>query len=146
MMPVLQAENIILNVEVHTKEEAIKLAGQVLVQKGYVNEKYIDFMLAREEDMSTYVGNHLAVPHGIRGSEAEIKTSGISIIQIPKGVSFGEDMTAYVVIGIAGKDGEHLDIISSIAIICSEKENVGKLRKARTQEEVLHIFAEFQEG
>jgi mannitol/fructose-specific phosphotransferase system IIA component len=144
MIPVLKPENIILAAEVATKEEAIVLAGKVLVNEGYVNKNYIDFMLKREEVVSTYVGNHLAVPHGIIGSEKEIQTSGISIIQIPKGVSFGEDMTAYIVIGIAGRDGTHLDIISTIAIICSEEENVDKLSKAETREEILNIFENFK--
>ena len=69
------------------------------------------------------------------------KSTGISIIQIPGGVSFSkpedtEDKMVFVVFGIAGKDGEHLELLSKIAIFCSEQENVIKLVNASTEEAI----------
>ena len=47
-----------------TKEEAIKMAGELLYKSGYVGKEYINGMLAREQDVSTYMGRGIAIPHG----------------------------------------------------------------------------------
>lgn len=140
MTQILSKENVILNASVETKEEAIRLTGSVLVDKGYVDESYIEKMLEREELTSTYMGNFVAIPHGTEDSKSFVKESGISIVQVPGGVDFGGGNIVKLLIGIAGKDNEHLDILSKIAIVCSEEENVESLVNANTAEEVLAIF------
>jgi PTS system mannitol-specific IIA component len=140
--PVLSEDTIILNARVDDKESAIKLAGQLLVNNGFVEEAYIEKMLEREALTSTYIGNHVAIPHGTEDAKKAVKASGISIVQIPEGVDFGENNVAKLVIGIAGKDNEHLQILSKIAIVCSEPENVEKIVNSKTKEELLSFFAE----
>ncbi|MCY7785654.1 PTS sugar transporter subunit IIA [Bacillus inaquosorum] len=141
-MQVLAKENIKLNQTVSTKEEAIKLAGQTLIDNGYVTEDYIGKMFEREETSSTFMGNFIAIPHGTEEAKREVLHSGISIIQIPDGVEYGEGNTAKVVFGIAGKNNEHLDILSNIAIICSEEENIERLISAKSEEDLIAIFNE----
>lgn len=137
---ILTKENIILNTTVGSKEEAIRLTGSVLVSRGYVEADYIEKMLEREELTSTYMGNFVAIPHGTEDSKQYVKESGISFIQVPEGVDFGAGNIVKLLIGIAGKNNEHLDILSNIAIVCSEEENIEKLVNAQTAEEVLAIF------
>lgn len=139
---VLVKENIRLNVSIATKEEAISLTGQVLVDRGYVEVGYIEKMHAREVLTSTYMGNFVAIPHGTEDAKDLVKHSGISIIQVPEGVDFGGGNIVKVLIGIAGKNNEHLEILSNIAIVCSEEENIEKLVQAKTEEEILNLFAE----
>ncbi|TDO09508.1 PTS system D-mannitol-specific IIA component (Fru family) [Bacillus subtilis] len=141
-MQVLAKENIKLNQTVSSKEEAIKLAGQTLIDNGYVTEDYIGKMFEREETSSTFMGNFIAIPHGTEEAKREVLRSGISIIQIPDGVEYGEGNTAKVVFGIAGKNNEHLDILSNIAIICSEEENIERLISAKSEEDLIAIFNE----
>jgi phosphate transport system protein len=69
----------------------------------------------------------------------EIKESGIVILQFPNGVEYG-DSTVYLVIGIAGKDNEHLDILSKIAISLDD-ELVEKLKDSTDVNDFLNIFA-----
>jgi PTS system mannitol-specific IIA component len=140
--PILSEDTIILNARVSDKESAIKLAGQLLVDNGFVEEAYVDQMLERESLSSTYIGNHVAIPHGTEDAKRAVKASGISIVQIPEGVDFGENQVAKLVIGIAGKDNEHLEILSKIALVCSEPENVEKMALAQTKEELLSFFVE----
>ncbi|MEW9053240.1 MAG: PTS sugar transporter subunit IIA [Neobacillus sp.] len=140
MSNILTSENILLNASVGSKEEAIRLTGSILVDKGYVDASYIDKMLEREELTSTYMGNFVAIPHGTEDSKQYVKSSGISFIQVPEGVDFGGGNIVKLLIGIAGKDNEHLDILSSIAIVCSEEENIEKLVAAKSAEEILAIF------
>jgi PTS system mannitol-specific IIA component len=137
---ILTKDNIRLNETVGTKEEAIRLTGSILVDKGYVDAGYIEKMLEREELTSTYMGNFLAIPHGTEDSKQFVKESGISFIQVPQGVDFGNGNIVKLLIGIAGKNNEHLDILSNIAIVCSEEENIEKLVNATTAEEILSIF------
>jgi mannitol PTS system EIIA component len=139
-MSILTKENIRLNETVATKEDAIILTGSVLVEKGYVDASYIEKMLEREDLTSTYMGNFVAIPHGTEDSKELVKESGISFIQVPQGVDFGAGNIVKLLIGIAGKNNEHLDILSSIAIVCSEEENIEKLVNAKTAEEILSIF------
>ena len=132
-------ENIILNAKVKDKTEAIKLAGSLLKDHGYIEPEYIDAMIQRDKEASVYLGNHFAIPHGVAGSEKYIKKSGISFVQIPDGVDFDGE-TAYVMVGIAGKDGEHIEILGNIAAVCTDLDNIEKLRTAKDKQEVLDIF------
>ncbi|MDA5483316.1 PTS sugar transporter subunit IIA [Yersinia intermedia] len=137
---ILNVESIVLGASFAHKSDAIRHAGEVLLSSGYVTANYIDLMLKRETMASTYMGNHLAIPHGVDGSESEIIRSGISVVQIPEGVSFGDGNIAYVVIGIAGKEGSHLDILNQVAIVCMEEENVEKMRCAKSRQEILDVL------
>ncbi|OQP00136.1 PTS mannitol transporter subunit IIA, partial [Geobacillus sp. 44B] len=58
------------------------------------------------------------------------------------GVDFGDGNIAKLLIGIAGKNNEHLEILSKIAIVCSEQENVEAMIKAATEEEILRLLNE----
>ncbi|AIW28740.1 PTS sugar transporter subunit IIA [Bacillus velezensis] len=141
-MEVLAKANIKLNQTVNSKEDAIRLAGQTLIDNGYVKNGYVEKMFEREETSSTFMGNFIAIPHGTEDAKDEVLHSGISVIQIPDGVEYGDGNTAKVVFGIAGKNNEHLDILSNIAIICSEEENIERLISAKTEEELAAIFSE----
>ncbi|WP_432371638.1 PTS sugar transporter subunit IIA [Staphylococcus chromogenes] len=141
MENLLKDENILLNQVISTQEEAIEKAGQLLVQSGFVTESYIQAMKAREQLVSTFMGNALAIPHGTDEAKNEVLTSGLSLIQIPDGLDWnGEEVK--IVIGIAGKDGEHLDLLSQIAIAFSEEENVEKIIHAKDGATIRRVFEE----
>ncbi|MBP3950980.1 PTS sugar transporter subunit IIA [Bacillus suaedae] len=138
---ILAVENIELNVSVKDKEEAIRKTGQILVDKGYVEPSYIEKMLEREELTTTYMGNFVAIPHGTEDAKKAVIESGLSIVQVPEGVSFNGEIVK-VLIGIAGKGDEHLEILSQIAIVCSEEENVNQIVEAKSAAEILNLFNE----
>ncbi|HCX64903.1 MAG TPA: PTS mannitol transporter subunit IIA [Eubacteriaceae bacterium] len=143
-MEILQKKNIRLNVSFKDKDEAVEMAGNMLLESGYVDESYIDLMKKREETMSTFMGNGLAIPHGVAESRGEgiIKESGIVVIQVPDGVDFGNGNLAYMVIGIAGKGDEHLEILSNIAMIFDDADNVEALKTATDPDEIYKKFTE----
>ena len=139
-MEILKIDNIKLSASFTNRDEAIKSAGQVLVENGYVTPEYVDCMLQRESVISTYVGNNVAVPHGISGSDHYIKESGISVIVVPQGIQYTDEDVTKLIIGIAGRDGQHMDILGQIAMICSEQENVDEILLAKSAQEILEIF------
>ena len=136
----LHKDNILLNQRVASKEEAIRLAGKLLVERGNVEPVYVEKMLEREEITSTFMGNFVAIPHGTDDAKKEVKESGISIIQVPDGVDFGNGNIVKLIFGIAGKGNEHLDILSKIAISVSEMDNVEKLVAATSVESIIELF------
>lgn len=143
MTQLFNPENIFMNLSVNSQDEAIEKAGQALLDEGAVTEKYITSMKEREQIVTTYMGNFLAIPHGTDEAKNEVLKSGLVLLHIPDGVDW-DGNEAKVIVGIAGKDGEHLDILSQIAITFSEEENVEKVINAQTKEEILAVFEEVE--
>ncbi|BAK55988.1 PTS system, mannitol-specific IIABC component [Candidatus Arthromitus sp. SFB-mouse-Japan] len=136
---IFNENNIILNASVKTKEEAIEMAGKLLFKNGYVKEDYIDGMLRRESLVSTYIGMGVAIPHGENDVKSSIIKSGITFIQLRDGVCFGEDM-AYLIVGIAGVGDDHIKILSNLAEIIGDEENLKRLKESNSKKEILDII------
>lgn len=141
MEQLLKDETMLLNQTIQSQEEAIEKAGELLVKSGAVTEDYISAMKEREQFVSTFMGNGLAIPHGTDEAKNEVLQSGLSFIQIPNGIDWDGE-TVNVVIGIAGKDGEHLDLLSQIAVAFSEEENVDTIVNAQDTETIRRVFEE----
>ncbi len=137
---ILEKENILLNLKRTSKKEAIDLAGELLVNSGYVKPDYIDSMHAREKELSTYIGNGVAIPHGDKNSKDKIIKSGIVILQYPEGIDYGDGNIAYLVIGIAGKDNEHLKILSKLSLVLEDEKLVKEIIKETDKEKVYNII------
>ncbi|MBG9977688.1 PTS sugar transporter subunit IIA [Ruoffia tabacinasalis] len=142
----LKTKNILLDQSFSTKEDAIKAVGKLLVEDGSVEESYIDSMLAREQVVTTHMGNFVAIPHGTDEGKEFVKATSITIAQVPQGVNFApgesEEKMAMMIFGIAGVGNEHLDVLSKIAVFCSDVENVVRLANANTAEEIIAMFEE----
>ncbi len=110
----LYRENIRTGCTRASQEEVIRQVGQMLVDSGYVDQPYVQAMLEREKTFSTFMGNDLALPHGVEAAKKDIKASGIAVMTFPEGTDWGGN-TVKIVIGIAGVGEEHLQILSVIA-------------------------------
>ena len=110
-----------------SKEEAIRAAGELLVEQGCVEPAYVDAMLDREKLVTTYMGMGLAIPHGTTQAKGTVKKTGIVFTQYPDGVDFGDEK-AQLVIGIAGIGDEHLDLLSKIADTLDDEEVLEKMK------------------
>lgn len=135
----LRAENIHLGLSAASKEDAIRFAGAQLVQGGYVEPSYVDAMLAREKLTSTYLGESIAVPHGTSDAKDAVKKTGVIVCQYPQGVRFGddEDDIARLVIAIAARNNEHLDVIAAITGALDDDAVIAKLTTTGNVDEVL---------
>ena len=140
-LEIFNENNIELNVAREAKNAAIQRAGELLKKNGYVQAEYLEGMEKREQSLTTYVGNGVAIPHGLPDYIPYILKSGLVMLQYPEGVDFGEGNTAYVLIGIAGKNDEHIELLSAIALVCQDEENVTRLRLATSKQEVMRILA-----
>ncbi|MDY0406138.1 PTS sugar transporter subunit IIA [Virgibacillus sp. 179-BFC.A HS] len=138
---ILGKDNIELKVSLNSKEEAIRFTGNILVDNGYVEPSYIEKMLEREKVTSTYMGNFVAIPHGTEDAKNAVLETGISVVTVPDGVDF-DGNEVKVLIGIAGKGDEHLEVLSKIAIVLSEEENIDKIVNTDSKDDIIRIFDE----
>ena len=136
---VLIEEGILLNQTSVTKEEAITAAGELLVKLGYVTPDYVPAMLEREKIVTTYIGMGLAIPHGTTHGDGTIKKTGIVLLQYPQGVSFGEEK-AELVIGIAGKGGEHMEVLSKVCTALEDESVLEKMKTTTDKQWILDIL------
>ena len=138
---ILNIKNIKTNLESVNKQDAIKMAGNLLYESGYVEKAYVEGMLAREKDVSTYMGRGIAIPHGENAVKNLVKKSGIVVLQFPQGVDFGAGK-AKLVVGIAGKGDEHLAILANIAIALDEytDEQLEELFATKDKELLYNLF------
>lgn len=132
-LELLYRENVKVGCKADTKENVIRAVGQMLVNTGYVEQPYVDAMVKREESFSTYMGNELALPHGVEEAKKEIKASGIAVMIFPEGTDWGGEK-AKIVVGIAGVGEEHLQILSVLADKVLEDGNVEKLLSGSVDE------------
>lgn len=123
-----------------TREEAMKEAADILEAAGAVTGAYFDAMQQREETVSTYMGNELAIPHGTNETKDTILASALSFVRYDSGVDWDGNPVSFVV-GIAGKGDEHLEILSQIALIFSDDDEVARLKSAQTPEELFGLLA-----
>ena len=135
----LNEKNILLNLENESKEEAIIRAGNLLFNNGYVGYEYINSMLEREKRISTYIGYGVAMPHGTEFGKEQVKKAGIVVLQYPEGINFG-GQKAYLLIAIAAKGEEHLEILSNIAQALGDVEAIENLKTTKNSKDVLKVF------
>lgn len=133
-----------LNQQFNTKEEAIRFCGEKLVEAGCVEPAYIEAMIERDQLLSVYMGNFIAIPHRTEEAKKLVKKSGICVVQVPEGVNFGteeDEKIATVLFGIAGVGEEHLQLVQQIALYCSDMDNVVQLADALSKEEITENLA-----
>ena len=138
---VLLKENVKVGLSTVSREDAVMAAGKMLVASGYVDEGYVQGMLNREQDLSTYIGKGIAIPHGENAVKDTIKKTGIVVCQYPEGVKFGDE-TAHLVIGIAGVGNDHLAILANIATMVGDytDEQLEELFKTKSAEQLYEVF------
>ena len=116
---VLEPSRVRLGGNASNRDGAIREVGQMLVSSGAVSEAYVAAMFAREATVSTYMGNLLAIPHGTDEAKDEIRRSALAVVRYDEPLDWGGQPVRFV-IGIAGRNGEHIGILSAIAIAFSD--------------------------
>jgi phosphocarrier protein FPr len=121
-MAILAENRIQLQGSAVDKTDAIRQSGELLVKSGCVQPGYVDGMLAREETMSTYLGNGVAIPHGQYDNREQIIQTGISVLQLPEGVEWEDGEKAYLIIAIAAAADEHVSVLANLAEAIEDEE------------------------
>jgi mannitol PTS system EIIA component len=121
-------------------EDAIRQAGQLLVDTGAVDPAYVDAMLERERSVSTVMGAGVAIPHGTNESKDDVRRDALSFVRFPAGVDWNGKHVE-IAIGIAAKGTNHVGILSKLARILVDADSAAQLRGATDPQQVLELLA-----
>jgi PTS system mannitol-specific IIA component len=138
---ILEPQNVVADGTATTRDDAIREAGALLVAAGAVKQEYVDSMFERESSVSTYMGNFLAIPHGTNDAKESIVRSALSLVRYAEPIDWNGQPVKFAV-GIAGLNNEHLEILSKIAIVFSDEDEVQKLLDAGSADEIFALLEE----
>lgn len=138
----IEKENIFLNLNTITKEEAIRFAGNKLLEAGYVADGYVESMIHRENLLSTYLGYGVAIPHGDRESQQLIIESGLVVLQFKEGIDFGDGNVAEIIVASACKGNDHLKMLSKLSSMFKNPEIIDKFITANNKEEIYNLLVQ----
>lgn len=136
----LSQQDIHLGAAASGKQEAIRQVAAALTSAGCVSAAYVDGMLQRELQTSTYLGNGIAIPHGTTDTRDLVLNTGVQVFQFPQGIEWGEGQTAYVVIGIAARSDEHLALLRQLTHVLSDDSVAEQLAKTTSAEELRSLL------
>lgn len=141
-MKFLTPELVSLSENCNSAEEAIRKAGELLVKNGYVQDQYVEDMVESYRNHGAYIviTPKVAIPHAL--SSEHVLTPSISLIQLQKPIVFGHPTNDPVnlIFALAGTSGEeHLRLIQKIVTLLNKPENINKLCKMQSYNELRKI-------
>ena len=133
----LTTENVRLGAAAANKEEAIRQVGRLLVEGGFIEPAYVESMLGRELQANTFLGNGIAIPHGMGQDRELIRRTGIAVLQVPDGVVWKEGEQARLLIGIAARSDEHLTLLANLVDVLGDVEVAENLATTDDPSEII---------
>jgi len=130
------------------KNETIRQVAALLAENGKVAPEYVEGMFAREAQENTYLGNGVAIPHGTPQSRHLIKETAIAVLQVPGGIDWedGEGEPAYLIVGIAASDNEHLAVLKRLSTVVGDEEVAERLAKTTDAEDIRRALSDVAGG
>ncbi len=140
MIKELLESNIQILPQVDSWEEAIKIASRPLLEKGYIEPRYIDTMISKVNELGFYIvlSEDVAMPHS-RPEDGVLKM-GMSLLKLNTPAKFGNN-NIQIVITLAAKDNEsHIDALTNLVELLNDDEKIEKIKLAKTNQEILEII------
>ena len=137
----LERRNVQLHARVANKTEAIRAAGSLLVKSQSMQAGYIDSMLGREKVANTYLGNGIAIPHGLPKDRELILRTNIAVLQVPEGVTWNRGETVTLVVAIAAKSDEHIGILANLTNVLTDEATVQRLSTTGDPGEIIRALS-----
>ncbi|MHA4988070.1 PTS sugar transporter subunit IIA [Cetobacterium somerae] len=140
MIKKLLESNIQILPQVDSWEEAIKIASRPLLEKGYIEPRYIDTMISKVNELGFYIvlSEDVAMPHS-RPEDGVLKM-GMSLLKLDTPAKFGNN-NIQIVITLAAKDNEsHIDALTNLVELLNDDEKIEKIKLAKTNQEILEII------
>ena len=111
------------DIEANSWEEAVKVAGENLLEHGYISQSYIDNMIDSIKKYGSYsvILPEIAFPHS--KNDGEVFKTAFSIVKLKKSVIFPGGIPVKIVVAFSSKDNkEHLDAFIEIVEIMGKKD------------------------
>ncbi|OCH60662.1 fused PTS fructose transporter subunit IIA/HPr protein [Vibrio splendidus] len=136
----LSKSDITLGQTADDKFKAIQNIAGDLTAKGLVDSGYVEGMLNRENQNSTFLGNGIAIPHGTTDTRGLVKETGVAVHHFPEGIDWADGNRVYVAIGIAAKSDEHLGILKQLTKVLAADGVEDKLKQAKSEDEIIALL------
>ena len=135
----LAAVSINLDATATSRDDAIRQAGAGLLAAGAINEAYVDAMIDRENSVSTFMGEGVAIPHGTLAAKDSVISDALSLVRFPQGVDWnGNDVR--LAFGIAAQGNGHIALLSQLATVLMDPEKAEALRNSTKIEQVYALL------
>ena len=122
------------------RDDAIRQCGNTLVAIGAVDPAYVGAMLEREQSISTYVGEGVAIPHATLARKSAVRRDALAVLRFPEGVDWGGERVV-VCVAIAAVGDGHVEILAELAQILLEPDRARDLREATRPEDVMRLLS-----
>lgn len=142
----LSDNNIELNVEVEDWKEAIKRAGELLVNEGSITEKYIENMINAVYDLGPYMVIMPGVALAHARPDGSVIKECMSLITLKNPINFGneENDPVKLVIAFGSVENEgHIKVIGELANFLSSESNIELLNNATEKNDVIKKISEY---
>lgn len=143
----LNAQTVKAKVAATSWEQAVEVAGMVLVQANLVEPRYIDAMKKTLRELGPYsvIAPGIAMPHA-RPEDGVIQT-GFSLVTLVKPVIFGnaENDPVDILLAFSASDKErHITALKEISVFLSNDGLVRKVRTANSNDQLLDVIRDFE--
>ncbi|MES1987113.1 MAG: HPr family phosphocarrier protein, partial [Pseudomonadota bacterium] len=142
----LGIQSIQLRGQASNKSEAIKLVASLLVANGNMQAAYSDSMLQREKIANTYLGNGIAIPHGLPKDRELILQTGIAVAQFPEGVEWNSGEIVYLVVGIAARSDEHIELLANLTDVLDDAATIQRLAKTTNAMDIIDCLTKSRDN
>lgn len=142
----LSLDNINIVDSVDDWQQAIRLSAVPLLEKDIISPDYIQAIYQLHKDIGPYyvLAPGLAMPHA--RPEAGVNKMGLSMLVVKNGVNFhsADNDPVYVITLLAAPDNNsHLDMLTALADLFSEHEDMQKIFHAQDKHEVEEIINKY---
>jgi mannitol PTS system EIIA component len=127
-------------VQATDRYDAVRQCGELLVEIGAVSQDYVPSMRDREDEISTYIGAGVAIPHSTAAGKKHVRRDALAVLALAEPVDWGEGQEVSICVAIAALGDRHLDILAELAEVLMDSERAGQLHKATTANEVIRLL------
>lgn len=121
--------------------EGVQKSGEILLEKGSIENRYIEAAIKNIEKLGNYIilTDGVAMPHA-RPEDGALETS-VSLLVIKEGVDFSDDEKVNLIFMLASKDNtSHIDVIRKLSNLIDDEEIIEKISKSSTEVEILNFL------
>jgi len=129
---------------VQSREEAISLAGNLLVLSNRVSETYVLSMLDAIKRFGPYIviAPGIALAHG--KPDESVHETGLSLLVLKTPIEFkhSQNDPVSLVFGLAAKDHDsHISLMAELAEYLSDEQNVKSLMQSSDEEQIRQLLS-----
>lgn len=142
MEHILNRANVRIKEPAESWEDAIRRAGQVLVDAGSITNGYIEAMIDSVRSMGPYIVIMPGFALAHAAPSANVMKSDLGLITLESPVTFGSpnDPVSVVLCLACTDSSSHMDKLSKVAEILMSENKIEQLKDAADTESIVKLF------